>query len=185
MKHAIVTEIGVLQNPPLPPHTNVFRVEFAKKQMGHRAYFFKASSNKELQRWIADLSWRVETGERQIAAKFEPNAKFGVGGGGPTAVADRRRELQLQPSISAASRESHDMRRKLVDETERGIDLAPERVLGMMVRYDVRHVVEEESDSEDEQEKAIELAKKKREEKKKAQQTGRQDNERGTFGGFK
>ena len=46
--------------------------------MGHRAFFFKCSSNKDLKRWIADLSWRVEEGERKIAAKFEPGVKGGT-----------------------------------------------------------------------------------------------------------
>ena len=30
--------------------------------MGNRAYFFKCTSNKELKRWIADLSWRASLG---------------------------------------------------------------------------------------------------------------------------
>jgi|TARA_B110001469_G_C9306068_1_gene165897 hypothetical protein len=33
IKRAIIEEVGILQNPPLPPHTNVFKIEFAKKQI--------------------------------------------------------------------------------------------------------------------------------------------------------
>jgi hypothetical protein len=33
---------------------------------------------RTLTRWIADLSWRVEEGERKIAAKFEPGVKGGT-----------------------------------------------------------------------------------------------------------
>ncbi len=44
IKRAEVTAIGLLPlPPPLPPHTNVFKLEFQKKQWGHRAFFFKAS----------------------------------------------------------------------------------------------------------------------------------------------
>ena len=179
IKKAVLIEIGILQNPPLPPHTNVFRLEFEKKQMGHRAYFFKATSNKELQRWIADLSWRVDAGERQIRGKFEPDAKFGVGGGGPQAAVAKRSELQLQPSVAAASRIPHDMRRKQIDETEKGIELVPERVLGMVVRYETKQVVEEEGD-EDALHVEPEVVKKK--EKAKAAASKEDDRRaRGTF----
>ena len=62
----------------------------------------------------------------------------------PQAAVAKRSELQLQPSVAAASRIPHDMRRKQIDETEKGLELVPERVLGMVVRYEVKHVVEEE-----------------------------------------
>jgi len=180
IKKAMLIEIGILQNPPLPPHTNVFRIEFEKKQMGHRAYFFKAASNKELQRWIADLSWRVDAGERQIRGKFEPDVKSGVGGGGPQAAVAKSSELQLQPSVAAASRIPHDMRRKQIDETERGLELVPERVLGMVVRYDVKHTVDEEDD-EDALNVEPEQVKKKTDKGKAAERKEEDRKARGTF----
>jgi hypothetical protein len=44
IKRAEVVAIGLLVIPPLPPHTNVFKISFAKKQFGHRAFFFKVGS---------------------------------------------------------------------------------------------------------------------------------------------
>ena len=41
IKRAEVVAIGLLVIPPLPPHSNVFRLSFMKKQFGHRAFFFK------------------------------------------------------------------------------------------------------------------------------------------------
>jgi hypothetical protein len=41
IKRAEVDHIGLLLIPPLPPHSNVFKLSFAKKQFGHRAFFFK------------------------------------------------------------------------------------------------------------------------------------------------
>jgi hypothetical protein len=42
IKRAEVVSIGLLVIPPLPPHTNVFKLSFAKKQFGgHKAFFFK------------------------------------------------------------------------------------------------------------------------------------------------
>lgn len=180
IKKAVLIEIGILQNPPLPPHSNVFRIEFEKKQMAHRAYFFKATSNKELQRWIADLSWRVDAGERQIRGKFEPDGKSGVGGGGPHAAVAKRSELQLQPSVAAASRIPHDMRRKLIDETEKGVELLPERVLGMVVRYDIKHVVEDD-DNED----ALDVEPEQKVKKQRAKAAANKDDERKARGTFK
>merc|ERR1719473_911677 len=37
VKRAEVENIGLLLIPPLPPHSNVFKLTFAKKQFGHRA----------------------------------------------------------------------------------------------------------------------------------------------------
>merc|ERR1712205_202083 len=110
---------------------------------------------------MGDLEWRVDEGERKIAAKYEPGLKAGVFGGGPAAHRDMKMELQLQPSISAANRYHHDMRRKLVDETEAGIELQPERVLGMMVRYP-KMEMKVESDSEEEEEQQQRVVKKKK-----------------------
>jgi len=135
VKRAIVTEMGMLMNPPLPPHTNVFKIEFAKKQMGHRAYFFKCASTKELRRWIADLSWRVEEGERKIAAKFEPGVKGG------TQPAGGAMELPI-------------MARYQIDETEAGVGVrhvSGARVLGMTVKYETKPPQEDEDDEETEQ----------------------------------
>jgi len=73
IKRADVTQIGLLPlPPPLPPHTNVFRLDFAKKQFGHKSFFFKSTTTRELERWIADLSWRVLASEKEILRKFEP-----------------------------------------------------------------------------------------------------------------
>ena len=157
VKRATVTEIGILQNPPLPPQTNVFKIEFAKKQMGHRAYFFKATSNKELKRWVTDLSWRVEEGERKIAAKFDPGSRGGMQpkGGAP--------ELPWE-------------RRKKIDETEAGIEVGGERVMGMQVKYEVR----QEEESEDEEE-ALEQAAKLAQQKKKDKAKKDTPQSRGTF----
>ena len=73
VRRAEVTKIGLLVIPPLPPHSNVFKLSFAKKQFGHRAFFFKASSNKELERWLADLRWRVLASENEIRRRNEPD----------------------------------------------------------------------------------------------------------------
>lgn len=72
VKRAEVAVIGRLQIPPLPPHFNVFRIEFTKKQFGHRAFFFKAESTKEMTRWMTDLNWRVQASEAEIKRRFEP-----------------------------------------------------------------------------------------------------------------
>ena len=42
IKRAEVLEVGLLLNPPLPPHINVFRLSFSSKQFGHKSFFFKA-----------------------------------------------------------------------------------------------------------------------------------------------
>mmetsp|Transcript_51186 Transcript_51186/g.84895 ORF Transcript_51186/g.84895 Transcript_51186/m.84895 type:complete len:274 (-) Transcript_51186:45-866(-) len=119
VKRAAVDEIGLLQqDPPLPPHTNVFKLTFNRKQYGHRAYFFKTSSNKELRRWVQDLTWRVKASEAQLVEKSAPK---------DTGPLLRRRR----------------------DETESGIDRQPERLLGMVVRYEQRPAAEEVSDDED------------------------------------
>ena len=68
IKRAEVTFIGLLQNPPLPPFTNVFKLTFASKQMAHKDWFFKAKTNREVNQWVADLSWRVKESEAQISA---------------------------------------------------------------------------------------------------------------------
>ena len=44
VKRAEVLDIGLLLIPPLPPHSNVFKLEFVKKQFGHKAFFFKVSA---------------------------------------------------------------------------------------------------------------------------------------------
>jgi hypothetical protein len=75
VKRAEVTKIGLLVIPPLPPHTNVFKLEFAAKQFGHRAFFFKASSNKDMERWLVDLRWRVQASEAEIRRRNEPVKK--------------------------------------------------------------------------------------------------------------
>merc|ERR1712146_872282 len=68
-----VTKLGLLVIPPLPPHNHVFKLTFAKKQFGHRAFFFKATANKEMERWLTDLSWRVNASENEIKRKNEPD----------------------------------------------------------------------------------------------------------------
>jgi len=73
IKRAEVVAIGLLVIPPLPPHSNVFRLSFMKKQFGHRAFFFKATSNKEMQRWMKDLEWRVAASEGAVLRRFEPD----------------------------------------------------------------------------------------------------------------
>ena len=55
VKRAEVIKVGLLLIPPLPPHNNVFRLTFAKKQFGHKAFFFKGDSNREMERWLLDL----------------------------------------------------------------------------------------------------------------------------------
>merc|ERR1719482_185442 len=81
IKRAEVEKIGLLVIPPLPPHNNVFRLTFAKKQFGHRAFFFKGATNKEMERWLADLRWRVAASENEIKRRNEP---------------DRTRKVQLR-----------------------------------------------------------------------------------------
>ena len=46
IKRAEVVKIGLLLIPPLPPHNNVFKVGFAKKQFGHKAFFFKVRAGR-------------------------------------------------------------------------------------------------------------------------------------------
>lgn len=60
IKRAEVSKIGLLVIPPLPPHTNVFKLTFMKKQFGHKAFFFKGigqGAAKEMERWLKDLEW--------------------------------------------------------------------------------------------------------------------------------
>ena len=45
VKRADVEKLGLLRIPPLPPHSNVFKLTFAKKQFGHRAFFFKVRAS--------------------------------------------------------------------------------------------------------------------------------------------
>lgn len=104
VKRAEVTAIRLLVIPPLPPHTNVFKLEFAKKQFGHRAFFFKCASKKDMDRWLADLRWRVFASDADIRTRNEPK---------------RGDHVEL----------------RRVDETETAIDKAPERILGMSLRY--------------------------------------------------
>lgn len=66
---------GLLLIPPLPPHNNVFKITFAKKQFGHKAFFFKSTTNKEMERWLKDLLWRVNAPEGEIRRLNEPAAK--------------------------------------------------------------------------------------------------------------
>lgn len=77
IKRAEVEKLGLLVIPPLPPHNHVFRLTFAKKQFGHRAFFFKAASGAEMERWLADLRWRVMASENEIKKRNEPKV-FGV-----------------------------------------------------------------------------------------------------------
>jgi hypothetical protein len=72
IKRADVEKIGLLVIPPLPPHNHVFRLTFAKKQFGNRAFFFKATSGKEMERWLTDLRWRVLASENEIKRNNEP-----------------------------------------------------------------------------------------------------------------
>ena len=73
VKRADVEKLGLLRIPPLPPHSNVFKLTFAKKQFGHRAFFFKAETNKEMERWLSDLRWRVLASENEIKKRNEPD----------------------------------------------------------------------------------------------------------------
>ena len=75
VKRAEVEKIGLLLIPPLPPHNNVFKLTFAKKQFGHRAFFFKTTSNKDMERWLTDLRWRVNASENEIKKRNEPITK--------------------------------------------------------------------------------------------------------------
>ena len=104
IKRADVEKLGLLVIPPLPPHNNVFRITFAKKQFGHRAFFFKAASGKEMERWLADLRWRVLASENDIKKRNEP---------------DYTKSVHLSR----------------LDETESALSFAPQRVVGMQVRY--------------------------------------------------
>ena len=74
IKRAEVSSIGLLVIPPLPPHTNVFKLEFSKKQFGHRAFFFKAATTREMERWLADLRWRVHASETEIKKRTSQSA---------------------------------------------------------------------------------------------------------------
>ena len=53
IKRADVEHIGLLLIPPLPPHSNVFKLSFAKKQFGHRAFFFKVCAPS----WLRTLHY--------------------------------------------------------------------------------------------------------------------------------
>ena len=46
VKRAEVENIGLLLIPPLPPHSNVFKLTFAKKQFGHRASFSRERAKR-------------------------------------------------------------------------------------------------------------------------------------------
>jgi len=72
IKRAEVEHIGLLLIPPLPPHSNVFKLSFAKKQFGHRSFFFKGETAKDVSRWLADLRWRVMASEQEIKRRNEP-----------------------------------------------------------------------------------------------------------------
>lgn len=117
VKRAEVDNIGLLLIPPLPPHSNVFKLSFAKKQFGHRAFFFKATSKREVDRWLTDLRWRVQASEQEIKRKHEPpqNDKVSL---------------------------------KFIDETESAVLKAPQRVLGISVRYQEREVAVVENDDD-------------------------------------
>lgn len=73
IRRAEVHEIPLLHNPPLPPHMNVLKLVFNSKQFQHRGFFFKAPSNAELQRWLADLRWRTQASESEVRRRFEPD----------------------------------------------------------------------------------------------------------------
>ena len=111
VKRAEVIKVGLLLIPPLPPHSNVFKLTFAKKQFGHRTFFFKAASNKEMERWLTDLGWRVNASENEIKKVNEPNMNQIV-----------------------------HLKRK--DETESAVSRAPQRVVGVAVRYDENDEIE-------------------------------------------
>ena len=157
VKRADVEKIGLLLIPPLPPHNHVFRLTFAKKQFGHRAFFFKvrqasrmratrlallvvagpwlsrslappsrrltlacwfavalstrvrraqATTGKDMERWLADLRWRVMASEADIKKRNEPKV-FSV-------------------------------RLATTDESESAVARAAQRVNGMAVRYEER-----------------------------------------------
>ena len=91
--------------PPLPPHKDVLRLNFASKQNGFRSWFFKAQSNHELQRWLADLRWRTVATDGQLGRRYEPEVK------------------------------RYDVPQRRLDETELAVDRQPETVFGMVVRY--------------------------------------------------
>lgn len=115
VKRAEVENIGLLLIPPLPPHSNVFKLTFAKKQFGHRAFFFKGTSKKDVDRWLTDLRWRVQASEQEIKRKNEP-------------------PQDKQVRISS------------LDETESAVMKAPQRILGLSVRYEERPKVESQID---------------------------------------
>ena len=138
IKRAEVTFIGLLQNPPLPPFTNVFKLTFASKQMAHKDWFFKAKTNREVNQWVADLSWRVKASEAQIDERFEPRE-----------LTDAR----LQKP------------RRLMDETETAVTRPPTQVLGFLVRYEPKAVAEE-VEEEDEEEKQREILEKRKAKRK-------------------
>ena len=46
VKRAEVTDIGLLLIPPLPPHKDVIKLDFMKKQFGHKAFFFKVGARR-------------------------------------------------------------------------------------------------------------------------------------------
>ena len=66
---------GLLVIPPLPPHNNVFKITFAKKQFGHKAFFFKSPTGKEMERWLNDLLWRVNASDNEIRRLNTPVAR--------------------------------------------------------------------------------------------------------------
>ena len=78
IKRAEVEKIGLQVIPPLPPHNNVFKIGFAKKQFGHKAFFFKAPTTREMERWLKDLHWRVQATEKEIIRRNEPDKSKAV-----------------------------------------------------------------------------------------------------------
>ena len=134
IKRAEVTFIGLLQNPPLPPFTNVFKLTFASKQMAHKDWFFKAKTNREVNQCRPDVAREGVEAQRQ---RFEPRE-----------LTDAR----LQKP------------RRLMDETETAVTRPPTRVLGFLVRYEPKAVAEEveEEDEEEKQREILEKRKAKR-----------------------
>ena len=105
---------------------------------------------RTLTRWIADLSWRVEEGERKIAAKFEPGVKGGTqpAGGLMDPPAAHQGTLTLTVVLALALTLTLNLggrlelpikARKQSDETEAGVGVRAveaARVLGMTVKYE-------------------------------------------------
>ena len=94
------------------------KMEYQRKQYGHKDYFFKLDHNRVLQRWLKDLNWRCKASEAQVKERFAPS----------TVVLPRRK----------------------MDETESAVHRAPERVLGLVVRYEPKPKVNVMDDVVDE-----------------------------------